>query len=104
MAAPNSPTSESWPSRAAETIEAVVTGVADKTVKPLTTAARGLVFGLVVGIVAQMLLVLLTVGVLRVLDVYAFPGRVWASYTLVGGIFVLAGSFLWSRRRRRTED
>jgi len=37
-------------------------------------------------------------AVLRLLDVYAFPGRVWASYLLLGVVFSLAGLLVWTRR------
>jgi hypothetical protein len=44
-----------------------------------------------------------SVGVLRLLDIYLFPGRVWASYTMLGGILTLAGLFLWTLRRSKSE-
>ncbi len=94
--------SHTWPVQAADTIESIVTGVADKTVRPLTLAARGLVFGVIAGVMAQLALVFVAIGLIRLLDVYAFRTRVWASYAVVGGIFVLLGSFLWSRRTRRS--
>ncbi len=77
----------------------MVTGIAGKTVRPLTLAARVLVFAAVAVAMAQVAAVLVAIALLRLLDVYAFPGRVWASYTVIGGIFTLAGWFLWTRRR-----
>src|SRR5579875_1022021 len=76
-----------WPAKAADLVEAVVEGVHDKVVRPLMLVARGLVFGIVVGAMALVLSVLVAVAVVRVLDVYAFGHRVWASEALVGGIF-----------------
>jgi hypothetical protein len=92
-----------WPAQATETVENVVVAVRDKSVRPLTTVARALVFGLVAAAVAQVVLVLSSVGVLRLLDIYLFPRRVWASYTMLGGIFTLAGLFLWTLRRPRSK-
>jgi hypothetical protein len=103
MAGQHSAPSRAWPTQAARALETALRGVADRTVRPLTALARGLVFGLVAGVLALVLLVLALVGLVRVLDVYAFPTRVWASYAVVGGIFVLFGSFLWSKRRRPTQ-
>ncbi|MGH9205292.1 MAG: hypothetical protein ACRD1G_01825 [Acidimicrobiales bacterium] len=105
MPSPDRPSGgPSWPAQAADTVETIVTTVADKTVGPLTLVARGLVFGIVVGIMAQAALVFATIGLIRLLDIYAFPGRIWATYALVGGIFVLLGSFLWIKRRPRSRD
>src|SRR2546421_9834710 len=92
-----------WPVQATETVETVVIAVRDKSVRPLTLVARALVYGLVAGAVALIVLWLSSVGVLRLLDIYAFPGRVWASYTLLGGIFTLSGLFLWTLRRSRSK-
>jgi len=92
-----------WPAQATETVENVVVAVRDKSVRPLTTVARALVFGLVAAAVAQVVLVLSSVGVLRLLDIYLFPRRVWASYTMLGGIFTFAGLFLWTLRRPRSK-
>lgn len=94
---------QDWPADVADQIESVVLGVRDKTVRPLTTVARGLVFGVLVGIMAQVALVFVAIGVVRLLDIYAFPGRIWATYSVVGGIFVLIGSFLWSKRRSKAK-
>jgi hypothetical protein len=96
-------TSGDWPAQATETVENVVVAVRDKSVKPLTTVARGLVYGLVAGAVVIVVICLSSVGVLRLLDIYLFPGRIWASYTMLGGIFTLAGLLLWTFRRARSK-
>ena len=96
-------TSGDWPAQATETVENVVVAVRDKSVKPLTTVARGLVYGLVAGAVVIVVICLSSVGVLRLLDIYLFPGRIWASYTMLGGIFTLMGLLLWTFRRSRSK-
>ena len=96
-------TSGDWPAQATETVENVVVAVRDKSVKPLTTVARGLVYGLVAGAVVVVVICLSSVGVLRLLDIYLFPGRIWASYAMLGGIFTLAGLLLWTFRRSRSK-
>ena len=94
-----------WPAQATETVENVVVAVRDKSVRPLTLVARALVYGLVAGSVALVVLWLSSVGVLRLLNTYVFKGpqRVWASYTLLGGIFTLTGLFLWTLRRPKSK-
>jgi tetrahydromethanopterin S-methyltransferase subunit G len=98
--------SAEWPARLADTVEEVVTTVHDRAVRPLLLVARGLVYGIVVGAMALVLAVLLSVALIRLLDVYAFSHRVWASYLVVGGAFSLLGLVALSlgRPRRRQED
>ncbi len=92
-----------WSADVANQIESVVLGVRDKTVRPLTLLSRGLVFGVLVGIMVQVALAFLAVGIVRLMDIYAFPGRIWATYSVVGGIFVLLGWFLWTKRRAKAK-
>lgn len=66
--------------------------------KPLTLVARGLVYGILGGVLALTVLVLLTIGALRALDVY-LPGEVWSAHLALGSLFTLAGLFLWTKRR-----
>ena len=33
-----------------------------------------------------------------------FTGEVWAAYLILGGIFVIAGAFVWTLRSPRNED
>jgi len=82
-----------------------VAAVHDRVVRPLLLAARGVVFGLLMATMASILVVLFSIAVVRLLDVYAFGHRVWASDLVVGGFITLLGFLAWSRRRsRRTEE
>jgi hypothetical protein len=45
--------------------------------------------------------ILFSIAVIRLLDVYAFRGRVWASDALVGGLLTAGGLVLWALRRGR---
>jgi len=99
---PTSPADQAeWPARVADTIEDVVDAVHDRVVRPLTIVARGLVFGIIIGVMALVLSVLAAIAVVRLLDVYAFGGRVWASDALFGAILVAAGAFAWTKRGAR---
>lgn len=80
----------------ADTIESVVGSVRDKTAVPLETVARALVYGIILGTMGVTALVLVTILGIRLLD-YVLP--VWVAYAITGGLFTLAGLFLWRKRR-----
>lgn len=92
---------DDWPAKAADSLEGAVAAVRARTVRPLQTVSRVVVYGIVVGIMGLILMILIAIGVIRLLDVYAFPTEVWASYLLVGGIFGLSGLFLSSLKRAK---
>ena len=50
-------------------------------------AARAVVFGLLAAFIALVIVVLVSVGLVRLLDVYVFGGRVWISYLILGLLF-----------------
>ncbi len=92
-----------WPSQAAGKVEEAVSLVRDRAVRPITKGVRYLIFAVLAGAVALLLLVLLAVFALRVLDteVPVFRTRVWASYLVLAGIFWVAGLLLTRMRHRR---
>ncbi|HZQ84251.1 MAG TPA: hypothetical protein VFA83_05415 [Acidimicrobiales bacterium] len=92
-----------WSAQAADTIESVVTSIRDKTTVPLTTVARGIVYGIVAGVMGGAALLLLVIALIRVLDVY-IPGNVWTVYAVIGGLFTVGGLLLWRLRRPKTKD
>jgi drug/metabolite transporter (DMT)-like permease len=91
-----------WPANAADTIERVVGTVRDKTVVPAQKATKAIVFGLLVAFFVLTAVLMLAIALFRVLVV--LTGEVWAAYLILGGIFVLAGAFVWSLRSPRNED
>jgi len=97
----DSPPGDDWTVQVAGTIESVVGSIRDKTTVPLTTVARGLVYGIVAAVMGTAALVLLVIALVRLLQVrvldFALP--VWAVYLLLGAIFVAVGLFLWRKRR-----
>jgi hypothetical protein len=84
--------------KAADTIDLIVDTVHDKAIRPLLLLGRAVAFGMLAAVLALAVMVLATVAIVRLLDVYVFPGRVWASYALLGTIFVAVGLFAWSQR------
>jgi hypothetical protein len=90
-----------WQVRVVDTVEDVVTALHDRVIRPLLLVARAVVFGIIVATMALVVSVLVSVAVVRLLDVYAFRGRVWASDAVIGGLFTAVGVVLWTRRRSR---
>ena len=90
------------PNRGADAVDAVVDFIQVKAVRPLTLAARGIVFGIIVFTGAVVTLTLLSITAIRVLTVYIPGNRVWVSDLIVGVIFVAGGVFAWSRRIDRS--
>jgi hypothetical protein len=88
-----------WPAQAADTIERVVGTVRDKTVVPAQRATRAVVYGLLAAFFLLTAIALLVIGAFRGLVI--LTGEVWGAYLICGGILVLGGAFLWSRRMKR---
>jgi hypothetical protein len=84
--------------RALDTIDTVVATVNDKAIRPAIVAARAVVFGMIIGVVALAVLVLLSIGFIRLTTDYLFHYRVWVSYLALGGLFCLGGTFAYSKR------
>ena len=84
-----------WPARTADTIEAVVTTARDKSVRPLTLVAKAAVYGIIVGIVGATVIIVGTIGIVRVMNIYALPD--WLSLIVVGGSLTLAGLLIMTR-------
>jgi hypothetical protein len=84
--------SDDLSNRALDTIDTVVATVNDKAIRPAIVAARAVVFGVIIGVVALAVLVLLSVGFIRLTTDYLFHYRVWVSYLVLGAIFCAGGS------------
>ena len=101
--APPAPPSGDWPADVTARIESVVGSVRDKTTVPAATAARAVVYGLVLGVFAAALGLLLVIALVRLLDVYLpfhpVGRRVWVVDAAASAIFLAGGAFLCRRRR-----
>jgi hypothetical protein len=84
--------------KALDAVDTIVAVVNDKAVRPAIVAARTIVFGVIIVVVALMIVVLLSVGFIRFTTVYFFDGKVWISYLVLGAIFCAGGAFAYSRR------
>lgn len=101
---PASPGNE-WPAEVAGRIESLVGTVRDKTTVPATTAARAVVYGLVLGMLGAAIGILIVISLVRLLDVYLPFGplgrRVWVVDAGASAIFLAGGAFMWRKRRPR---
>lgn len=88
-----------WTDQVADQIENAVATVRDKTVVPAERIVAMVVAGLFILFLAVTLGVLASVGLFRLVDVY-LPSGSWATWLVFGGVFMAAGVFLLSLRRR----
>ena len=86
-----------WTTEATDVIERTVAMVRDRTVEPAQAITRVIVYGLLAALIALPAVVLLTVGAFRGL-VLLEQGYTWAAWVTLGGIFVIAGWFSWTKR------
>ena len=84
--------------QAADMVDDLVANVHDRFIRPVVLAARAVVFGLLIAVLATTVMVLVSVSLVRLLTIYVFDGRVWASYLLLGGLFTVGGLVLWAKR------
>jgi uncharacterized protein YacL len=91
-----------WTTDAVDTLENVIAVVRDKTVVPAQNATKAVVFGLLVAFFVGTAVIMLAIALFRVLVV--LTGEVWASYLILGGIFVVAGTFVWALRSPRNKE
>ena len=91
-----------WVVQVVDAIDRVVGVVRDKTTKPAVFVVRGLVYGLLAGILAIAILVLVTIAAVRALNL--LPIGVWFSDMIVGALFVAIGGFLMVSRHASAAD
>jgi hypothetical protein len=82
-------------------VDKIVDGVQDKAVVPLVTIARAIVFGIIIAVMVCASAVLLSLTIVRAMDNYVSNGRVWISYLIVGGLFLVVGLLLWALRKTK---
>ena len=87
-----------WTTQAADAVEKGVVLVRDKTVVPAQQGVRYVVYGFLTAFFALTAFMLVTILTFRVL-VIVVP--VWAAWLIIGGIFLIAGGFCWSRRSKK---
>jgi hypothetical protein len=87
-----------WQARVVDMVDDTVTAVHDRIIRPVLLVARAVVFGIIVATMVLVVGVLISIALVRLLDVYAFGGRVWASDALVGALLTAVGIVAWTNR------
>ena len=91
-----------WTTDAVDALEQAVGLVRDKTVVPAQRASRAVVFGLLVAFFVLVALLMLAIALFRMLVI--LTGEIWLAYLILGGIFVIGGTFCWTLRSSRAKD
>ncbi|MGH9170626.1 MAG: hypothetical protein ACRD0Z_07120 [Acidimicrobiales bacterium] len=90
-----------WASFVTGKIEWVVSIIRDKAISRISTAVHFAIFALIALTIGAMLVVVFTIGLLRVFDDEVFHRDVWASYFVIAGIFAVLGMLcVWLRHPR----
>ncbi|MDJ0663219.1 MAG: hypothetical protein QNJ75_01585 [Acidimicrobiia bacterium] len=92
-----------YPTQIADFLEETATKIRSLTVDRLAEAAKWTGVGIVAVALGLVLCIFLVVGLVRLLA--GLVGMQWA-YTIIGGLFVIAGMFVWRMRipRKTTEN
>jgi hypothetical protein len=92
---------EDYPAKIADLLESVASRVRAMTVDRVAGVATWTAVGLVLAVMGLLAVVFLLVGLFRLLgELIGYE----VAYAVLGGIFVVAGMLLWSRRRPAAED
>jgi hypothetical protein len=94
---------------ATEVTERVISGVdklKGRTTRPVVTALRAIVYGIVVLVALLAALIFAVIGVVRIWDAYLplspLGRRVWIGYVAIGAVLFLSGAVLLARRRGKS--
>jgi hypothetical protein len=96
---PNPPATDDVVGRLLAQLDHLLDQFHDKILRPLLIAGRFVAFGFVLVLAGLVVIVMLLVGVSRLLDVYLFAGRVWATDLLLGVALIVGGLVAWRGRR-----
>jgi hypothetical protein len=82
----------------------VVDQIKSKTTRPATVVVRGLVYGLIAGLLGITIAVLAFIGLFRLVDRVrnlVIEDSVWLTYFVVGVLFIVIGAVLFASRKPR---
>ena len=100
---------EDFPTRIADLLESVATRIRALTVDKVARVITFVTLGFVAFILVTMAFVFLLVGVFRIVEELIFKAcdcsaAMEISYAAVGGLFLLVGALLWSRRTKNEDS
>ena len=96
---PTSTSERDLADRAMGAIDQVVGTLHDKVIRPILLIGRTVAFSFIIVACVGVAAVAVCVALLRVLDVYAFAAHQWASWAVLGGLFVTGGLVIWRWRK-----
>ena len=96
------PPREDWAAQLTEKLGEAVGVVRDETVGRVQKIVSAAIFGVLAVSLVVFIVTVLVVGLARLLNEEVFDGRVWATYFLLGGIFVVAGTLISTMRHSRS--
>ena len=89
-----------WAHHVTTNLESLVNKAYNFTVRPAYFIGRLVTFGIIITVLVSIASITLYIGIIRLLNIYAFNGRIWISDLLVGLFMIIIGFFLWSKRKR----
>jgi len=99
---------EDFPTRVADLLEAVATRIRALTVDRVARAITFVTLGMVALVLVAMAFIIFLVGLFRIAEELIFKvcdcgSAMEISYAVVGGLFLVFGALLWSRRTTNEE-
>ena len=91
---------DDFPTKIADLLESTARKIRAMTVDRVRGVAKWLALGIVLATLAMLLAIFLLVGVFRLLTELVGSDR--TAYAALGGLFVVAGAFLWGRRTKKS--
>lgn len=86
---------DDFPTKVADLLESIATRVRSMTVDRVAGWTKWAALGIVLAALGFLLIVFLLVGLFRL---FGEVVGVTLAYAIIGGLFVIAGALLWSRR------
>ena len=71
----------------------------DTVLRPIFLIGRTAAFGFLILSFGLVALIALLIGAVRLLNIYAFAGREYLTYLLLGSLFIIGGLVIWRRRK-----
>lgn len=99
MSGDNTKRESDYVDRILRSFDHVLDLVHDRVLRPILIAGRAVAFGFILLLMALVLVGALIIGLVRLLNVYAFAGHEWLTYSIIGVLSLVAGLVIWRRRR-----
>ncbi|MBU6234119.1 MAG: hypothetical protein KJS64_07730 [Acidobacteria bacterium] len=71
----------------------------DTVLRPIFLVGRSVAFGFLVVAFGLVAVTALLIGLVRILNVYAFAGKEYITYFVLGALFVITGLIVWRQRK-----